>query len=125
MYDCTKEGAKWGGDASCISQGWREPVDWDVPKFLIDHSFKIEIDRELTISLFARGHRVRTISAEENPLVYFPANTTLAKSIPLRGLATEDSDGRYALDCSPDLKSFTLRGHATLTFERKGGRSGQ
>jgi hypothetical protein len=34
-------------------------------------------------------------------------------------LRTEESAGRYHLDCSADLKTFTLRGHATLTFEKK------
>lgn len=51
-------------------------------------------------------------------MVYFPANGTLAKNVPLQDLAAEESAGRYALECSSDLKIFTLRGHATLTFAK-------
>jgi hypothetical protein len=119
MYDCGKQGGKWVCGASAIEQGWREPFDWEVPAFLVDGSYRIAIDRDLTISLLVNGRRVRTIPVEGNPLVYFPGNTTLAKNVPLRQLGTEESTGRYDLDCSADLKTFTLRGHATLTFEKK------
>lgn len=119
MYDCGKQGKEWVCGASAIEQGRREPFDWEVPDFLVDHWYRIEIDRDLTISLVVNRRRVRTIAVEENPLVYFPTNTTLAKNIPLRQLGTEESAGRYDLDCSADLKTFTLRGHAALTFEKK------